>query len=223
MKLFENLYTYPWSGNDNNCNSYLIAGVLNGGRHVLVDPGHIVTPGYREPGLKRLLGGMAHDGLNGSDVGLVILSHSHPDHTEAAIALRSEYGSLIAIHPADEPAYSEAGGKVDLFLEEGTLELGTAGSTSLQIYHSPGHTPGHITIYWPDRHVLIAGDCIFHRSTGRTDFPGGNARSLAKTIERLAHLEIEQILCGHAYGNAGIISGKEEVRENFRFIGNFLY
>jgi glyoxylase-like metal-dependent hydrolase (beta-lactamase superfamily II) len=164
---------------------------------------------------------MTKDGLSGSDIGLVILSHSHPDHSEAAVALRNEYRSLVAIHPADEPDYSRTGGKADLFLEEGTLELGK--TALLHIYHSPGHTPGHITIYWPEHHVLIAGDCIFYRSTGRTDFPGGNARSLGETIKKLAKLEVEYLLCGHAYGNSGIITGKEEVRENFRSIGALLY
>lgn len=223
MRLFDNLYAYPWTGNDNNCNSYVFAGTLNGGKHVIVDPGHTVTPAYREPALDRLIHGMARDGLNASDIGLVVLSHGHPDHCEAGIALRDNYGSLVALHSADEPAYRRMGGKVDLFLDEGELELGPAGSTIFRIYHSPGHTPGHITLYWPERRVLIAGDCIFYRSTGRTDFPGGSARELAETIKKLADLEIEHLLCGHAYGNSGIISGEEEVRDNFRAIGSFLF
>jgi hydroxyacylglutathione hydrolase len=223
MKLFENFYAYPWKGNDNNCSSYVFAGVLDGEKHVVVDPGHIVTPSYREPGLEHLFDGMLRDGLDSTSIGLVVLTHSHPDHSEAAIVLRSEYHSLVAMHEADAPEYRTWGGEVDIFLDEGTLELGTANPTLLQIYHSPGHTPGHVTIYWPDRKLLIAGDCIFYRSTGRTDLPGGDFLALRQSIERLSALDIECLLCGHAYGHPGVIVGREEVQDNFRNIKDLFY
>lgn len=221
MKLLENLYAYVWRGNDNNCNSYVFAGALEGGRHVLIDPGHVVTPFYREPGLERLLEFMARDGIAGDAIGLVILTHGHPDHGEAAVVLREAYRTLVAMHEADEALFRDMGGKVDIYLEEGALNLGRNGDPSLKILHSPGHTPGHITVYWPGRKVLIAGDCVFYRSTGRTDFPGGSARSLMESIETLSKLEIEYLLSGHPYGNPGIIRGREKVRDNFAYIMNF--
>ena len=218
MKLFENFYAYPWQGNDNNCNSYVFAGVLDGEKHVVVDPGHIVTPSYREPGLDRLLEQMRADGLGGASIGLVLLTHSHPDHAEAAMILRSEYQSLVAIHEADAADYGAWGGKADIFLDAGTLELGATKPIVLNIHHSPGHTPGHVTIYWPDQKLLIAGDCIFYRSMGRADLPGGDFAALRHSIERLSALDIECLLCGHAYGHPGIIRGREEVQENFQCI-----
>ncbi len=187
---------------------------------MIVDPGHLVTPAYREPGLDRLIDEMHRDGIDGTQIGLAILTHGHPDHSEAAIVLRQEYSTLVALHEADAAAYQMQGGRVDLFLEEGELSFDSGKSASLQVYHSPGHTPGHVTLYWPERHVLIAGDCIFYRSTGRTDFPGGDARSLAQSIERLSRLDIEWLLCGHAYGNSGIMKGREGIRENFQVISN---
>jgi len=110
MKIVDNLYAYVWRGNDNNCNSYVFAGALNDGRHVVVDPGHLVTPYYQESGLDRLAGGMDRDGITGSSVGLVILTHAHPDHCEAAIALREENRALVALHQADEESYRMMGG-----------------------------------------------------------------------------------------------------------------
>ncbi len=221
MKILKNLYAYVWRGRDNNCNSYLFAEALSDGRHVLIDPGHILTPYFQESGLDRLSEGMDRDGIASSSIGLVILTHAHPDHCEAAIVLREEAAVLVALHEADEASYRSMGGKVDIYLDQGTLELGRERSTVLQIFHSPGHTPGHITIYWPDQKVLIAGDCIFFRGTGRTDFPGGDARALQQSIEALSELEIEYLLCGHAYGNSGIIRGREAVRDNFTFIKSF--
>jgi glyoxylase-like metal-dependent hydrolase (beta-lactamase superfamily II) len=218
MKIVENLHAYLWQGSDNNCNSYVFAGVLNEGRHVVIDPGHLVTPFYRESGLDRLLEEMDRDKISPDRIGLVILTHGHPDHCEAAAAIREGNGALVGLHEADEPAYGMMGGKVDVFLQEGELDLGAGAATRLQVYHSPGHTPGHVTIYWPARKVLIAGDCVFYRSTGRTDLPGGNARSLRQSIDRLSQLDIEYLLCGHAYGSPGILKGKAAVQENFRYI-----
>ena len=67
MRLLDNLYTYIWQGNDNNCNSYLIADALKDRKHLLVDPGHITTPFYHEVGLDRLFREMeeAADALSG--------------------------------------------------------------------------------------------------------------------------------------------------------------
>lgn len=223
MKLFEDFYAYPWQANDNNCNSYVFAGVLDGGKHVVIDPGHLVTPAYRMSGLDRLLQAMVKDGFSADEIGLVILTHAHPDHSESAVVLKNEYQSLVALHEADEPAFSAMGGKVDLFLKEGTLQLGSAGHAILQVFHSPGHTPGHVTLYWADRKALITGDCIFYRSMGRADLPGGDFQSLRNSIERLSKLDVEHLLCGHAYGHPGIISGREGVQENFRYIKDLLY
>ncbi len=221
MKIVDELYAYPWRGRDNNCNSFVFAGVLNDGKHVIVDPGHWVTPSYQEPGLTRLFEEMNRDGIDAAKVGLVILTHGHPDHCEAAIVLRQEHKALIALHEADEAAFKKLGGKVDIFLEEGEMAFDSGKATPLEIIHSPGHTPGHVTVYWPDRKALIAGDCIFYRSTGRTDFPGGSAQDLQRTITRLSALDTEWLLCGHAYGNSGIMKGKEGIRENFSIIQNF--
>lgn len=218
MRLFNNLYAYVWPGSDNNCNSFVFKDVLDGGRHVVVDPGHLVTPSYREPGLSRLYEAMEREGISHGSIGLVILTHAHPDHCESAVVIQQETGAFVALHEADEALFRMMGGEVDLYLQEGTLELGTGEKTKLQILHSPGHTPGHVTIYWPVRKTLIAGDCVFYRSTGRTDFPGGDAAALRNTIERLSELDIECLLCGHPYGNSGVIKGREQVQENFTYI-----
>jgi hydroxyacylglutathione hydrolase len=218
MKIVNSLYAYVWPGNDNNCNSFVFKGVLNNGKHVVVDPGHLFTPAYREPGLSRLLESMERDGISSGSIGLVLLTHAHPDHCESAVAIQQEMGALIALHEAEEAAFKAMGGKVDLHLQEGLLQLGLNGTMKIQICHSPGHTPGHVTIYWPDERVLIAGDCIFYRSTGRTDLPGGDAAALRDTIARLSGFEIEYLLCGHPYGNPGIIKGRERVQENFAYI-----
>ena len=90
MKLVGNLYAYVWQGSDNNCNTYVFAQALNDGRHLVIDPGHVNTPFYQEQGLGRLLKEMEGDGIAGATIGLVILTHAHPDHCEAASAIREK-------------------------------------------------------------------------------------------------------------------------------------
>jgi len=223
MRLLDNLYAYIWQGNDNNCNSYLIADALKDRKHLLVDPGHITTPFYREAGVDRLFREMESDGLNAEQIGLVILTHCHPDHCEAAKVIREQDSALVALNQTDASMYKSQGGKVDLYLQEGNLVLGEQNSLKLDIFHSPGHSPGHITIYWPDKKVLITGDVIFYRSTGRVDLPGGSAKALKQSIERLAGLDVDYLLCGHPYGHPGVIKGKAAVRENFEFLRKTLF
>jgi hydroxyacylglutathione hydrolase len=218
MRLVDNLYAYVWQGNDNNCNSYVFAHALKDKRHLLIDPGHIITPFYKELGLEILVKEMAEDGIDASAIGLVGLTHAHPDHSEAAKVIGEQCRAKVALHKADEPLYQMLGGKVDIYLEEGELALGPENQLRLSIFHSPGHSPGHITVYWPEQKVLIAGDVIFYQSTGRVDLPGGSARALKQSIQRLSELDIEYLLCGHPYGHPGIIKGKAAIQNNFDFI-----
>jgi len=222
MRLVGDLFAYVWSGRDNNCNSYVLAGVLKGKRHVVIDPGHVTTPALREAGLQSLREEMEKDGIDPGAVGLVLLTHCHPDHSEAANVIREETRALVALHQAEAEIYSRFGGVADLFIREGNLDLGAESPVQLTVFHSPGHSPGHTTIYWPRERVLIAGDLIFYRSTGRVDLPGGDARAMRSSIERLSQLEIEVLLCGHPYGHSGVIEGAEEVRRNFDFLRTHL-
>ena len=222
MKIFDDFYIYLWNGNDNNCNTCLFANVLPDGKHVVVDPGHYVTPSYQEPGLERLLKEMRRDGISYSSIGLVILTHGHPDHCESAIAMQQQFHALVAMHQADEEMFQMQGGKPDFYLQDGMLELGNKAVTGIQVLHSPGHSPGHIALYWPHRKILVAGDCVFYRSTGRTDFPGGSAELLRQSIQRMSRLDVEYLLCGHPYGHSGFIQGGEEIRENFELILRYI-
>ena len=68
----------------------------------------------------------------------------------------------------------------DAFLTEGALEVS---GLRLEVWHTPGHSPGSICLYWADKKVLITGDLVFNGSVGRTDFPGGSITVL-KDSER---------------------------------------
>jgi hydroxyacylglutathione hydrolase len=219
MKLAENLYAYVWKGNDNNCNTFLFANVWEGKKHAIIDPGHIVTPYLHEPAYDRLIKEIAKDGLKTEDIGLVLLTHAHPDHVEAAKKFKEKSGALIALHKDDSPMFNRFGlGPIDLDLEEGELKPDKVSQTGITVYRTPGHSPGEVSFYWPSKKALAVGDVIFFRNTGRVDLPGGDPFLLKNSIDRLSELDVDYLLCGHPYGHPGVIQGKEAIKQNFDFV-----
>lgn len=218
MKVAQDLYFYPWeSYSQNNCNSIVITGAVK----TMVDPGHL----HLFPELEKK---MAADGLAAEDFDLVVYSHCHPDHMEAGTLL-AEHGAKQAIHADEEeylkkigPSFFKAMGlpmpeiNIDFNLVEGELKLG---NQIWQVYHTPGHSPGQVCLYWPEHKVLISGDLIFAQGVGRTDFPGGSGKLLKKSILRMAELDIEVVLPGH--GPA--IMGRDKVLRNFQAIQSMYF
>ena len=236
MKLLDNLYAYLWPGVSmaemqrygNNSNSYVIARALAGGKNVIIDPGQ-VTNEVRQPCLEKLVDEMAKDGLRVEDTGLIINTHGHPDHYGASQAIKERSNARVTISKGEEQAmkmfaqmaqqYGVGGSQeteIDFYIQEGELQLNEG--ITLEILSTPGHSPGHIGIYWPASKVFFGGDLVFHGSTGRTDLPGGSGELLKQSIERVAKLDIEYLLTGHQYGAPGIIQGAEEIARNFDLI-----
>lgn len=223
MKLNQSLYAYVWKGNDNNCNSYLFANVFEGNKHILIDPGHIVTPYLHEEAYKRLIKEIESDGLKVTDIGLVILTHAHPDHVESSEKFRSLYGIPVAMHKDDIVTYKMYGGEntIDIMLEEGILNLATPTKSPIEIIKVPGHSPGHVAVYWPSQKALAAGDVVFYHSMGRVDLPGGDEQAMKASIDKLAGLDLEYLLCGHPYMHPGVIQGKEAIKKNFDMVKEY--
>ncbi|MCL0102509.1 MBL fold metallo-hydrolase [Dehalococcoidia bacterium] len=239
MKLVDNIHAYLWRGRGNNCHSYLFTDVLRGKRpHVLIDPGHVVNE-LSEKCLEKLTSAMQQDGIPPERIGLIVNTHSHPDHCEANEAMaQMNSGSgtdgdraLIAIDKTEDEyrrTIAEQMSRMlgltvefepDFYLQEGELNLGRGDEKlNLQIIHTPGHSPGSICIYSPENKVLITGDVVFNGSVGRTDLPGGDSRTLKQSIEKLSNLDVEYLLPGHSTNYGDIIRGKNNVAQNFASI-----
>jgi glyoxylase-like metal-dependent hydrolase (beta-lactamase superfamily II) len=213
MKLDSELYAYPWmSTQENNCNSYLVGGAVP----VLIDPGH-------QHLVKHLITQMEKDKNRPEDFRLIIATHVHPDHFEASQTF-ARAGVFMTMHPDEEKFMREEGKefyrgfgmempdiRVDFFLKEGELRLG---SKTFQVLHTPGHSPGSISLYWPEKKALFTGDAVFYMGVGRTDFPGGDGNLLKESIEKLARLDVELLLSGHGE----VIRGKRNIQQNFQYI-----
>ena len=136
-----------------------------------------------------------------SQVEYILLTHGHYDHTTAVPELHAALPQArIYIHQADA---NGAGSKLfplasqveDLLLyDEGdTLALG---GLTIQVLHTPGHSPGSVTLQVED--VLFSGDTLFAGSCGRTDLPGGSYDQMMASLKRLGELEGEfRVLPGH--------------------------
>jgi len=124
----------------------------------------------------------------------IILTHGHVDHILYAGELKKETGAQICIHSDEEDLYMDPmkngydmfGFDIDLahyppdrLLKDGDrLPLG---ETELVIIHTPGHSPGGISVLCGN--MLFTGDTLFQLSVGRTDLYGGSVKSLAESIK----------------------------------------
>jgi len=57
------------------------------------------------------------------------------------------------------------------------------GSLKFEVFHVPGHTPGHVAFYEKAAGAIFGGDVLFQNSIGRTDLPGGNYETLIHSIQ----------------------------------------
>ncbi|MEX2671341.1 MAG: MBL fold metallo-hydrolase [Phycisphaeraceae bacterium] len=147
----------------------------------------------------------------GLEPSMLILTHAHLDHIAGVHEVRQAFPDLpIAIHSAEQAFLTDpklnlsaaigmdlTAPPADRLLEHGeTLMLD---GLSFEIRHTPGHSPGGISLYQPDSRVAFVGDALFAGSIGRTDFPTSDHDTLISAIrEQLLSLPDDvQIFPGH--------------------------
>jgi hydroxyacylglutathione hydrolase len=151
----------------------------------------------------------------------IVCTHGHSDHIASVADLKARYRVPFAIHGDDLRIVKLSVREAPFWgfgrIEEPTVDRVLAageeiafGRASGTILHTPGHTPGGISIRFDG--FVVVGDTLFNRSIGRTDFEGGDLETLLASIRReLFTLPDETVvLCGH--GPRTTIG--EEKREN---------
>ncbi|MBO5248433.1 MAG: MBL fold metallo-hydrolase [Clostridia bacterium] len=160
----------------------------------------------------------------------VLLTHGHLDHTAALGDLQDRFSPRVWMHKADEiylnddrlraPASpSEPYWRYDYtateFVSDGEkISLGDGTETiTLQVLHTPGHTPGSVCYYQKDRGLLFSGDTLFKGTWGRTDFPLGDSAEMSRSLQKLFALPKDTaVYPGHGFstkiGDEGRIMGE---------------
>ena len=148
----------------------------------------VVDPGDE---IGRVLEIVAEHGLT---VKAIVITHAHIDHIGGAQKLKQATGAPVYMNPDDD--------ELQAMLAEQAAWLGVAppqpvtidtaakdgdrlvmGATEFHVLHTPGHTPGSISLWLPQEGKLVAGDTLFRDGIGRTDLPGGDGRQILRSIQ----------------------------------------
>jgi hydroxyacylglutathione hydrolase len=126
---------------------------------------------------------------------MILNTHGHWDHIGANKYLQDQFSIPIFIHEADLNYLSDAGLSMAAWLgsdgDGGICQKPLAdgdeiklGRLSMQVIHTPGHTPGGVSFYLPQQQILLCGDTLFDHSIGRTDLPGGDMDLILESISK---------------------------------------
>ena len=138
----------------------------------------------------------------------VLATHYHPDHVGGSMMGMKIQGVADLLEKTQVPihinkhetkwvARTTGLNENDLVQHEGGDKV-SVGDISITFVHTPGHTPGSQCFLVEQR--LVAGDTLFLDGCGRTDLPGGNPGDLYTSLQTLASLPRETIVCpGHQY------------------------
>lgn len=189
--------TFPVGPLQCNCT---ILGDPETGEAIVIDPGDEAMKV-----LKRL---SAH----GLKPKAILITHTHLDHVGGNHEVREKTGARVMLHEKDLPLYDNLGmqaqmigleapvrGRVDEHIHQGDVIFFGSKGDSIEVLHTPGHTPGSCSFFLASRNLLFSGDTLFSGSIGRTDLWGGDFDTEIRSIrDRLLPLPgLTRVVTGH--------------------------
>ena len=180
------------------------------------------------PGQEEAIGtALADAGVGVRDLSRIIFTHQDLDHVGSGAALVRQSGARVLAHPADAPYIEgdlrplkvtpemlerrpqmrellqrlEPVGVDELLEDGGRLDL----VGGIRVIFTPGHTPGHLSLYMERSKVLVAGDALTAEG-GSLNGPNPSATldtgQAARSVSRLAELDVQTVVCYHG----GVVS-----------------
>ena len=148
----------------------------------------------------------------GVTIEAIWITHGHIDHAGGAMDLKDALGvEIVGPHRDDEPLLGALSEQARMFGLAGTIRDCTPdrflsegdtvsfGEHRFEVFHTPGHAPGHVIFVHRQARFAILGDVLFNGSIGRTDLPGGDHQTLLASIrDKVLPLGDDVgFLCGH--------------------------
>jgi hydroxyacylglutathione hydrolase len=164
-------------------NSYLFR--RDGSDHAL-----LVDPGEEAPKLLAAIEGL------GVTIDGILLTHTHFDHIGAVAPVARATGAEVWVPEIEKMVLADINafvpwpgfGPFENWDAEHTLSGGERlelAGMEIDVFFTPGHSPGHVTFSIPAEQVIFSGDVLFQGSVGRTDLPGGDWPTLLESIRTL--------------------------------------
>ncbi|MCL3860815.1 MBL fold metallo-hydrolase [Actinotalea sp. K2] len=129
----------------------------------------------------------------------VVATHAHDDHVRHAPALAERFGAPVLLHPADRPVWelTHPASLSTTDLTDGQV-VPVAG-VELHVLHTPGHSPGAVSLHCPELGVVLTGDTLFNGGPGATGRSFSDFPTIVESIRtRLLTLPPEtRVLTGH--------------------------
>ena len=160
------------------------------------DPAIVIDPGPDDAGH------LAAVRAEGGRVGVILLTHRHPDHAPGAAALASATGAPVHAWRPDRGESPLAAGQ----------EFTAGGGTVLRAVHTPGHTPDHVVFFAPDTRALFTGDAVLGRGTSVIDPPEGDLGAYLRSLDAMIALHPRTLYPGHGPAAWSAVEKLEEYR-----------
>jgi len=163
----------------------------------------------------KILAQLQQSGHNPTDVKRILITHAHPDHVGSLPKLQQATGAEVWCHPLEKPVIE---GKAPVPRRPSGLRPPDVTFTpvpvartlnenetlpilgGLQVIYTPGHAPGHVSFWQPERRMLITGDVIFYffnRMTQPLAILTVDAEENKRSIKKLLPLKPDSLFFGH--------------------------
>lgn len=146
---------------------------------------------------------------------LLLLTHSHYDHTADAKKIQEDLGAKVAVHPLDQGNLAKPGSdglplyfsidpvQEDLLVREN--DRLHVGNLTIEVIETPGHTPGGVCYYLKESGILFSGDTLFKGTIGNLSFPTAVPDKMWVSLKKLAKLP-QKTLVYPGHGEATTLS-----------------
>jgi glyoxylase-like metal-dependent hydrolase (beta-lactamase superfamily II) len=150
----------------------------------------VIDPG---PAIDSHLGGIIEAAA--APIRWVLVTHTHPDHSPAAMPLADSTGAEVLGMPAPEHGPQDRSFRPSRLLDDGdTLE---SGEFMLEAVHTPGHASNHLCYRHAGTNWLVTGDQVIDGSTVVINQPDGDMKDYMESLQRLRSMNFDALLPGH--------------------------